>query len=128
MTTSRLVGPESQSSQDHSSTFTDSGLLIGATERTSAYSRLKRWLRLPAAEAEAAAQNFRAAVASLPAAEQAMVIEAENDALRHGFSFVDFQKLRNYALRAIEDPFVSVDADAENSPYLIASTMALYNN
>jgi hypothetical protein len=129
MTTSRLVGPETPSSQDPTTTqLVDLSLLHGATERVGAYSRLKSWLRLPAAEAAAAASAFRQAVATLPHAEQVSIAEAEADALRHGFSFLDFQKLKDYALRAIEDPYVAAAADDESPSYLIASMLAMANN
>ena len=128
MTTSNLVGLETQSSQAPQTSTVDSSILAGATERATAYGRLKHWLRLPAAEAASAALAFKQAVATLPESEQALIAEAEADALRHGFSFADFQKLKGYALKAIEDPFVSAGLDDEQaSPYLIASMMALYN-
>jgi len=128
MTTSNLVGPETQSSQESSSLpSVDLAVLAGATERVGAYSRLKSWLRMPAEEADAAALAFRQAVQTLPPADQERVIEAEADALRHGFSFLDFQKLKNYALRAIEDPYVSIDADDGQPAYQIASMLAMNN-
>lgn len=104
MTTPGLVGLDSTSSQEHSSTFLP---LIGATDRLTAYSRLRALLRMPDARAEAEARRFREAVALLPAAEQEAAAEAEADALRHGFTFPEFQKLKAYALRAIEDPAFS---------------------
>jgi hypothetical protein len=130
MTTSNLVGPESRSSQAFSaSTAVDTSLLIGATERLSAYNRLKSWLRLPQAEATAAATAFQDAVKRLPPLEQEQIAEAEADALRHGFSFADVQKLRHLALRAIEDPFVALDGLPEDrqSAYLVASMLAFSN-
>jgi hypothetical protein len=128
MTTSNLVGLETQSSQAIiSPQAVDTSVLAGATERVGAYNRLKAWLKLPAAEAAAAALAFRQAVHTLPAAEQDKVAAAEADALRHGFSFIDFQKLKDYALRAIEDPYVSAGLDEGQPPYLIASMLALSN-
>jgi len=126
MTTSNLVGLETQSSQVLSTTLDHQAILAGATDRVGAYSRLKSWLRLPATEAAASALAFRQAVEMLPEDEQERVSEAEADALRHGFSFIEFQKLKDYALKAIEDPFVSAGLNEEPlSPYLIASMMAL---
>lgn len=128
MTTSRLVGLETQSSQEHRNQALNTSLLIGATQRATAYNRLKSWLRVPAAEAGTAALAFHEAVKTLPPAEQERVVEAEHDALRHGFSFADFQKLKDLALRAIEDPFVAEGIeDNHQSAYLVASMLTLSN-
>lgn len=126
MRTSDLVGPDTQSLQATiAPDQIDTTVLTGATDRVGAYSRLKKWLRLPAAEAAAAALAFRNAVATLPHEEQQKVIAAEEDALRHGFSFLDFQKLKTYALKAIEDPYAAVGTEDEQSPYLVAAMLAL---
>jgi hypothetical protein len=126
MTTSNLVRLDTQSSQVPSTALNHDVVLAGATDRVGAYSRLKSWLRLPPMEAAASALAFRQAVETLPEEVQARVSEAEADALRHGFSFVDFRKLKDYALKAIEDPFVSAGLSEEPpSPYLIATMMAL---
>ena len=130
MTTSNLVGPDTRSSQNPSiAPKADQSLLIGATQRLSAYNRLRSWLRMPQAEATAAAMAFRDAVRTLQPADQEQVAEAEADALRHGFSFTDFEKLKSLALRAIEDPFVAADdpRDDHESAYLVASMLALSN-
>ena len=126
MTTSNLVGLDPQSSQVPPSVLDHDAILAGATDRIGAYSRLRSWLRMPAAETAASALAFQQAVETLSEDEQARIAEAETDALRHGFSFIDFQKLKDYALKAIEDPFVSAGLCEEPvSPYLIASMMAL---
>ncbi len=83
---------------------------------------------MPQAEAAAAALAFQQAVKTLPPAEQHQVAAAEEDALRHGFSFVDFQKLKDLALRAIEDPFIAEGLDDDQqSAYFVASMLALSN-
>jgi hypothetical protein len=64
---------------------------------------------MPHDEASSTALAFHEAVKTLPPAEQKQVAEAEADALRHGFSFIDYQKLRAYALKALGDPFVDSD-------------------
>src|SRR5688572_23113146 len=121
MTTSNLVGLETRSSQGPGYALDHDAILAGATDRVGAYSRLKSWLRMPAAEMAASALAFQEAVETLPEDEQARIAEAETDALRHGFSFIDFQKLKDYALKAIEDPFFSAGTNEEPvSPYLIA--------
>ncbi len=128
MTTSHLVGLETQSSQEATSDTQDASVLAGATQRIGAYNRLKSWLRMPQAEAAAAALAFQQAVKTLPQAEQEQVAAAEEDALRHGFSFADFQKLKDLALCAIEDPFVAEGLDDDQQcVYLMASMLALSN-
>jgi hypothetical protein len=126
MTTSSLVGPESQSSQEPTQQDLDLSLLAGATQRAGAYNRLRAWLRLPHAEAAARAQAFQQAVQTLSPAEQLQVAEAEADALRHGFSFIDFQKLKGYALKAIEDPFAGATFE-DDEAFKVAALMALQN-
>jgi hypothetical protein len=68
-------------------------------------------------------------VNTLQPAEQEQVAEAEADALRHGFSLTDFQKLKSLALRAIEDPFGAADGqrDDHESTYLLPTMLALSN-
>ncbi|MGE0057998.1 MAG: hypothetical protein AB7P33_14005 [Dehalococcoidia bacterium] len=128
MTTSHLVGLETQSSQDLNNPAHSPEILAGATQRIGAYNRLKSWLRMPQGDAAAAALAFQQAVKTLPQAEQDQIAEAEADALRHGFSFVDFQKLKDLALRAIEDPFVAEGLDDDQqSAYFVASMLALSN-
>jgi hypothetical protein len=129
MTTSNLVGPDSRSSQDTTATpDIESSLLIGSTDRVSAYNRLCAWLRMPESEASAAAFAFKQAVSTLQPEEQEQVAAAEEDALRHGFKFRDFQKLKAFALRALADPFVGTGAgEPEQDRYLMASLLALSN-
>jgi hypothetical protein len=126
MTTSNLVGLETQSSQERQPQTFDPSILAGATQRLGAYSRLKNWLGLPQADATAAALAFYEAVKTLPPLEQQQVAEAEADALRHGFSFIDFQKLKGLALKAIEDPFAGAGFEDDQS-YPVAAMLALQN-
>lgn len=125
MTTSSLVGLETQSSQD-TTQISDPSILAGATQRTNAYNRLKSWLRLPQSEAAAAALAFHNAVKTLPEPEQQQIADAEADALRHGFSFVDFQKLKGLALKAIEDPYAGAGFE-DDQTFAIAAMLALQN-
>lgn len=106
MTTSDLVGPASQSFQEHPVSLSHPEL-FGASTRLGAYNRLKAWLKMSPEEATTASSAFRAAVATLPGDEQARVRAAESDALLHGFSLTDFQRLRHLALTAFSDPAVS---------------------
>jgi len=126
MTTSSLVGLETQSSQDTTQQTHAISILAGATQRLGAYNRLRAWLHLPATEAATEASAFREAVKTLPALEQQQIAEAEADALRHGFSFADFQKLKALALKAIEDPFAGAGIDDDQS-YAIAAVLTLQN-
>jgi len=129
MTTSSLVGPDSRSSfQDTNDTFVAQADLIGATQRISAYNRLKRWLRLSPEKASEASYAFQQAVKTMPPEEQLKIVNAEMDALRHGFSFADFQKLKHLALKSLEDPFLAAACDeTEPDPYYIASMLANSN-
>jgi hypothetical protein len=83
---------------------------------------------MPENEASAAALAFKQAVTTLEPEEQEQVAAAEEDALRHGFNFRDFQRLKAFALRALADPFVSAGAaEPERDRYLLASMLALSN-
>lgn len=127
MTTSSLVGLNPQSFQEPDPTF-DRAQLAGATTRLGAYNRLKTWLRLPPAEAAVAASSFRQAVATLPSNTQREIRDAEADALRHGFNFPDFQRLRDLALDAVSDPAVSAgfaDDGMIGSSGLITTMLAM---
>jgi hypothetical protein len=127
MTTSSLVGLETQSSQEPNQQSPNLSILAGATQRLAAYNRLKAWLRMPQAEAEAEAQAFQQAVKRLTSIEQQQVAAAEADALRHGFSFIDFQKIKGYALKAIEEPFADVGFEDDDA-FKMAAMLALHNN